>query len=161
MSGKLYITPEEAKNSIGDTNFEKLYEIGVTRLINQEAVKLSIQRASAMTTAALAHNYPGDVEFQAPIPDMAKALTFAWFAVYSWPRNTDLMKQAGIRVNGKDSLEESARLLRDDLRKAVLRVIDALPQPVPTNVGGNQGAIGLSLNCSGPPRRMFDDMGDY
>ena len=122
---------------------------------------MNIQRASAMTTAALAHNYPGDIVFASPIPEMARELTLAWFSVFSWPRNVDLMKNAGIKLHGRDSLTESAKALSDDLRLSVLRVVDALPKPIPTNVGGSQGPIGVSPSCVNPPPRVFDNMGDY
>lgn len=151
-----YIAPEDAELAMGKANFIKLFDDAGTKRANEAAVNACIARASARTTAAMAHNYPGDVPFSSPIPEMAIELTHAYFAAFAWPRNTDLMKAADL---SGAKLLASADALAKLLHDAVIRVVDALPNPVPTNVGGAVGTIGRPGRCA--PRTKFTNMGDY
>ena len=153
---KYYISPEDAALAMGKATFVKLFDDDNTRRANDAAVLACIARASARTTAAMAHNYPGDVPFTSPIPEMAQELTQAYFAAFAWPRNPDMMKAAGITA---DKLLASADNLAKMLRDAIVHVIDALPDPTPTNTGGAVGTIGVS--GGGRPPSMFSSMGDY
>ena len=153
-----YITPEDAELAMGKATFIKLFDDNGTRRANDAAVLACIARASARTTAALAHNYPGDVPFTSPIPEMAQELTHAYFAAFAWPRSPDMMKQVDLSAA---KLLASADALAKLLHDAVIRVVDALPSAVPTNVGGSLGAIGGTYAVPNPPESKFANMGDF
>jgi hypothetical protein len=158
MASSYYITAEDAELALGRATFVKLFDDNNTKRVNDAAVLACIARASARTTAAMAHNYAGDVPFASPIPEMAQELTHAYFAAFAWPRNTDLMKSVDLSAA---KLLASADALAKLLHDAVIRVVDALPNAVPTNVGGAIGAIGGSYAVPNPPESKFANMGDF
>ena len=151
-----YITPEKAMLAMGRATFIKLFDDDNSRRANDAAVMATIARASARTTAAMAHNYPGDVPFASPIPEMAEELTLAYFTAFAWMRSPDMMKGADI---SSAKLLASADQLAKMLRDVIVHVIDALPNPTATNTGGSVGTIGILGGVR--PSPQWSDMGDF
>jgi hypothetical protein len=156
MAGPIFnITQADLLAAWGPETFTQIFG-DAKGIIDVTAVNLVISRASMRVIAKLPHNYTGVLPFPDPIPELVKDATIEYCWAFGVPRNLDLMRELG---ETRLTLLKPGDNLMEEIRQAVSRLIDAAA-PRPANVGGKVGAIG-SNSPDNPPKRWFDDMGDW
>lgn len=155
----LLLSVEEFQLRLSNETLLALFDDDNTRVANADAIVAVLRAATRRTIADVASEYNGVLPFPvSQIPDMAIELCFEHAMALSWPRNLDYMTTLKIDLNKVDA---RAKVMADELRKTVKRMIDAAA-PVPANVGGGVTSMAQDPDFPTPAKPFFiGSMGDF